>query len=75
MYTDKEAPPGLVVQYKVVAVDRAGNASETSYSVEVKGLSAHQGPALKRPKKKLDAAAGKVALSWEKPDREVPSNI
>jgi fibronectin type 3 domain-containing protein len=71
MYTDGEAPPGLVVQYKVVAFDRAGNASEPSYSVEVKGLSAQQGPALKKLKKKPDAAAGKVELSWEKADREV----
>lgn len=70
-YSDTEYPSGMIVRYKIMAVDNNNNQSAPVLSIDIKGLAQESSFELKKLQKKLLPDLGKVVISWEKPAEKV----
>jgi len=64
-------PEATDSQYKIKAVDKSGNISESFPSIDIKSLKSNQNESVKKIRQQIDRETGRLRLTWQLPGKEI----
>lgn len=70
-YIDNECSTKFWNRYKILAIDKSGNSSESFLSIAIKGLKIRQNKGLNKINYKIDRANAKIYLYWNLTEKTI----